>query len=158
MIENFETFPESTNTPPSDQWFRNYDHWKLGVLLEINSEQIKLSGQFWTLNLIPKEMWENSEYQNPREFCNLFNDGLNSIFQSHIKKLRPVEAEPHYELQFSCWVNFKFLRFVLQSSSYSCTCICKIMTYVGPICSSLKEKFAQYIRRAYKWWQSHSSP
>jgi hypothetical protein len=32
------------------------------------------------------------------------------------------------------------------------------MTYVGPIHSSPKEKFAQYIRRTYKRWQSHSSP
>jgi hypothetical protein len=34
-----------------------------------------------------------------------------------------------------------------QSSSNSCTCIYKIMTYVGHICSSPKEKLAQYIRR-----------
>jgi hypothetical protein len=26
VIENFETFPESTNMPPSDQQFRSYDH------------------------------------------------------------------------------------------------------------------------------------
>jgi hypothetical protein len=32
------------------------------------------------------------------------------------------------------------------------------MTYVGPICSSPNEKLAQYIRRTYSWWQSHSSP
>jgi hypothetical protein len=30
VIENFETFPESTNMPLSDQRFRNYGHWKLG--------------------------------------------------------------------------------------------------------------------------------
>jgi hypothetical protein len=26
VIENFETFPESTNTPSSDQQFRSYCH------------------------------------------------------------------------------------------------------------------------------------
>jgi hypothetical protein len=31
VIENFEPFPESTNTPPSNQRFRSYDHCKLGV-------------------------------------------------------------------------------------------------------------------------------
>jgi hypothetical protein len=30
VIENFDTFPESTNMPLSDQWFRRYDNWKLG--------------------------------------------------------------------------------------------------------------------------------
>jgi hypothetical protein len=34
----------------------------------------------------------------------------------------------------------------------------QIMKYVGPICSSRKEKFANYIRRTYNQWQSHSSP
>jgi hypothetical protein len=45
------------------------------VLLEINSGQIKLSGQLWTLSPLPKEFWENSEDQNRREFRNLSNDG-----------------------------------------------------------------------------------
>jgi hypothetical protein len=26
VVDNFETFPDSTNMPPSDQWFRSYDH------------------------------------------------------------------------------------------------------------------------------------
>jgi hypothetical protein len=30
VIANFETFLESINMPSSDQWFRNYGHWKLG--------------------------------------------------------------------------------------------------------------------------------
>jgi hypothetical protein len=30
VIDNFEAFPESTNTPPFDQQFRSYDHCKLG--------------------------------------------------------------------------------------------------------------------------------
>jgi hypothetical protein len=32
VIENFKTFPESMNTSSSDQRFRSYGHWKLGVL------------------------------------------------------------------------------------------------------------------------------
>jgi hypothetical protein len=43
VIGNFEIFPESTNKPLSNQLFRSYDHWKLGVLLDNNSGQIKLS-------------------------------------------------------------------------------------------------------------------
>jgi hypothetical protein len=74
-IENFETFSENTNTPPSSQRFRSYDHCKLGVLLENNSGQIKLSGQIWTLSPLPKEFWGNSKYQNRIEFRNLSNDG-----------------------------------------------------------------------------------
>jgi hypothetical protein len=30
VIENFETFLERINTPSYDQWFRSYDHCKLG--------------------------------------------------------------------------------------------------------------------------------
>jgi hypothetical protein len=40
-----------------------------GVLLELNS------GQIWTLSPLPKEFWGNPEYQNPREFRILSNDG-----------------------------------------------------------------------------------
>jgi hypothetical protein len=46
-----------------------------GVLLEINFGQIKLFGQVWTLSPLPKEFWENFQYQNPREFYNPSNDG-----------------------------------------------------------------------------------
>jgi hypothetical protein len=40
-----------------------------GVLLELNS------GQIWTLSPLPNEFWGNPEYQNPREFRILSNDG-----------------------------------------------------------------------------------
>jgi hypothetical protein len=30
VIDNFETFPERTNTPSYAQWFRSYGHCKLG--------------------------------------------------------------------------------------------------------------------------------
>jgi hypothetical protein len=46
-----------------------------GVLLEIDSGQIKLFAQILTLSPLSKEFWENSEYQNPRELHNLSNDG-----------------------------------------------------------------------------------
>jgi hypothetical protein len=75
VIENFETFPESTNTSSYDQWFRSYEHYKLGVLLEINSEQIKLSGQIWTLRPLREEIWKNSKYKDPTKFYNLSNEG-----------------------------------------------------------------------------------
>jgi hypothetical protein len=75
VIENFETFPESINTSSYDQWFRNYEHYKLGVLLEINSGQIKLSGQIWTLRPLREEIWKNSKYKDPRKFYNLSNEG-----------------------------------------------------------------------------------
>jgi hypothetical protein len=45
------------------------------VLLEINSGQIKLSEQVWTLSPLPKEFWESSKYKIPREFYNLSNEG-----------------------------------------------------------------------------------
>jgi hypothetical protein len=41
----------------------------------VSSEQIKSSGQVWTLSPHPKEFWENPEYQFPREFYNLTNGG-----------------------------------------------------------------------------------
>jgi hypothetical protein len=76
VIENFETFLESTNTPSYNQWFRSYNHCKLGVLLlEIISGQIKLSGQVWTSRPLPKEIWKNSEYKDPRKFYILSNEG-----------------------------------------------------------------------------------
>jgi hypothetical protein len=69
VIENFETFPESINTPASNQRFRNYGKVRGGV----SSGQIELSGLIWTLSPLPSEIWGNLEYQNPREFCNLSN-------------------------------------------------------------------------------------
>jgi hypothetical protein len=72
VIYNFETFPKSINTPSYDQRFRSYDHCKLGG---VRSGQIKLSGQIWTLRPLEKELWKNSEYQNPIEFYNLSNEG-----------------------------------------------------------------------------------
>jgi hypothetical protein len=43
VIENFEIFPESTNTPSYDQRFRSYGHCKLGVLLKLSSGQTAAS-------------------------------------------------------------------------------------------------------------------
>jgi hypothetical protein len=45
-----------------------------------------------------------------------------------------------------------------QRSSYSYTCICKIMTNTGPIRSSPKEKLAKYIRCTYSRWQIVNIP
>jgi hypothetical protein len=45
------------------------------VQLEISSEQIKLSGQIWTLRPLPEAIWKNSEYKDPRKFYNLSNEG-----------------------------------------------------------------------------------
>jgi hypothetical protein len=45
------------------------------VLLKISSGQTKLSGQVRTLKLLPKGIWKNSEYKDPREFYNLSNKG-----------------------------------------------------------------------------------
>jgi hypothetical protein len=49
VIENLETFPKSINT-------LLYNQQLLGVLLELSSEQIKLSGQVWSLRPLPKEI------------------------------------------------------------------------------------------------------
>jgi hypothetical protein len=74
VIENFETFLENINAP-SYQRFRSYGHYMLGVLLELSSRQINLSEQVWTLSSLPKEIWKNSEYKDPREFYKLSNKG-----------------------------------------------------------------------------------
>jgi hypothetical protein len=68
----------STDIPSYDQRFRSYEHCKLGeggVLLEIRFRQIKLSGQVWTLSLLPKGIWKNSDHKDPREFYKLSNEG-----------------------------------------------------------------------------------
>jgi hypothetical protein len=41
----------------------------------VSSWQIKLSGQFWTLRLVPNKIWKDSDYKDPRKFYNLFNEG-----------------------------------------------------------------------------------
>jgi hypothetical protein len=75
VIENFNTFPESIIKPSYDQRLRNYDHCKLGVLLEILGFWTKqLSGQIWTLSLFPMENWKSHEYKGPREIYNLSNE------------------------------------------------------------------------------------
>jgi hypothetical protein len=45
-----------------------------------SSGQIKLSGQFWTLSLFSKEIWNNSAYKGSREFYNLSNVGKTQNF------------------------------------------------------------------------------
>jgi hypothetical protein len=35
----------------------------------------QLSVSIWTLSPLSNEIWENFEYQNPREFCILSNGG-----------------------------------------------------------------------------------
>jgi hypothetical protein len=45
------------------------------VLLKISSGQAKLSGQVQTLRLLPKGIWKNYEYKDPREFYKLSNEG-----------------------------------------------------------------------------------
>jgi hypothetical protein len=60
--------------PSYNQRFRSYDHYKLGVLLEIISGQIKLSRQVWTLRPLLREIWMNSEHICPREFYKLSKD------------------------------------------------------------------------------------
>jgi hypothetical protein len=49
--------------------------WSLKVGEGVNSRQIELSGQTWTLNPLPNGSWGNLESQNPREFGILSNDG-----------------------------------------------------------------------------------
>jgi hypothetical protein len=46
----------------------------------VSSGHIKLSGQVWTLRPLPREFWENTEYQNPREFYNPSNGGRTHNF------------------------------------------------------------------------------
>jgi hypothetical protein len=73
VIDNVETFPESTNIPSNTQWFRSYGHCNLGR--GIKSGHMKLSGQFGTLRTHAIEFWENSEQQISREFYDLSNEG-----------------------------------------------------------------------------------
>jgi hypothetical protein len=49
--------------------------WSLKVGGGVSSAHIELSGSIWTLSLLPNDIWENLEYQNPRKFCNLSNGG-----------------------------------------------------------------------------------
>jgi hypothetical protein len=50
----------------------------------------------------------------------------------------------HFELILSFFRFFTFVRLKsFQSSSYSCKCICKLLTYVDHIRSSPKEKHCQ---------------
>jgi hypothetical protein len=74
--------------------------WSLKVGEGVSFGLIELSGQLWTLSLLPNEIWGNLEYQNPREFCNLSNAGKNAEFQSRIRKLWPVEDGVIYEFCF----------------------------------------------------------
>jgi hypothetical protein len=76
IVDDIHSFTMDIYTPSSDQWFRSDNHYKSGgVLLKISSGQTKLSGQVRTLRLLPKGIWKNSEYKDPREFYNLSNKG-----------------------------------------------------------------------------------
>jgi hypothetical protein len=76
VIENFEIFPESTNTSLYDQRFRSNDHCMLGGAAGNQlSEQIEAAEQIRTLHLLPMDNWKSHEYKGPREFYNLSNKG-----------------------------------------------------------------------------------
>jgi hypothetical protein len=112
--------------------------------------------QFWT----DRTVWTNLDFKPtskpilgdcPREFCNLSNVGrtLNSDLErrnyDRLKLNDIIRYDFHFELISSFFQIFlTFIRLKdFQSSSYSCTCICIIMSYVGPIRSSPKEKIYQ---------------
>jgi hypothetical protein len=76
VIENFMPFPEIIDIPSYDQRFRSYEGCNLGVLLKIPTFWTgQLSGQIWTLILLSRENWKNSEYKGSREFYILSNKG-----------------------------------------------------------------------------------
>jgi hypothetical protein len=50
VLDNFDIFPESIDTPSYDQWFRSYDFCKLGGAAEI---------YFW----IEQDNWTNLEFE-----------------------------------------------------------------------------------------------
>jgi hypothetical protein len=65
--------------------------WSLKVGGGVSSAQIELSRSIWTLGPLQNKIWENLEYQNPREFCNLSNGGYNAGYRFRIRKIGPVE-------------------------------------------------------------------
>jgi hypothetical protein len=67
LVDNFDIFPDSTDTPSYDQWIRSYDLCNLGCCWNFQfSRQIKLPRQIWTLSLLPLENWKSHEYKGPR--------------------------------------------------------------------------------------------
>jgi hypothetical protein len=73
VIENFETFPERTNTSPSDKWVKSYGHWKLEKESVLGrSNWLANFGFFWP---VPNEIWKDSDHEDPRKFYNLSNEG-----------------------------------------------------------------------------------
>jgi hypothetical protein len=98
-VVNLFNFPFIIHMLKSDKQRRSHGHCKLGVLLKISSGQTKSSGQVWTLSSLPKGIWKNSEYKDPREFYSLSNEGYNSEFRSRMKKLWLVEFGWLYKIR-----------------------------------------------------------
>jgi hypothetical protein len=117
VVNNFENFPESINTPSYDQRFTSYDRCKLGVLLKFISVQNKIPVQIWNLSLLSMEKWKNLEYRVINHFITFLTKGRT------------------YKIRFLIRIDFKILSVItliglncFQCSSYLCICICEIMT------------------------------
>jgi hypothetical protein len=157
VIERFETFPERTNTPSSDQRFRSYGHWNL--------EEVSVLDRSNCLDKFG--LWDH--------FQTIFGETVNTkILENFVTFLtvgrtQNLVSDKKGVTGGWSWGNITgfIFRFELASNLLS-ICSSKFnsimhmhmqnMTHVGPICSSPKEYFAQYIRRTYNRWQSHSFP
>jgi hypothetical protein len=64
VIENFETFPESTILENFETLIRPtvQELWPLKAGGGVSSGQIKLSGQLWTFSPLPNKIRKNLEY------------------------------------------------------------------------------------------------
>ncbi len=75
VVDNFDMFLESIDTPSYDQRFISYDLCKLRVLLRFISGQNKIPRQIWNLSLFPMGNWKNLNYRDHRPFHKLSNNG-----------------------------------------------------------------------------------
>jgi hypothetical protein len=80
VVDYFDIFLASVNTPSDDQWFKSYDLCELEVRLKFSSRQTEISGQIGDLSPLLRNHWENLAYRYYGSFQNFSNEWQNSGF------------------------------------------------------------------------------
>jgi hypothetical protein len=132
-----------------DQRFESYGHWKLE-----EASVLDRSGYLVKFRVYAYFHWRTGGAMNTKvleNFIAFLTMGRTQNFDLEQRNYDQLKLNGlirydffHFGLISSF---FRFLTFVrlkgFRSSSYSCTCICNIMIYVGHIRSSPKERFCQ---------------
>jgi hypothetical protein len=157
VIENFETFLESTNMPSYDQRFKSYGHWKLeeASVLDRSGYLVKfIVGAYF--------QWGTGGAMDTRVLENFITFLMMGRTQNSDLGRRNYDR-----LKLNGLVRYDFFSFfyfglissffwfvskvhLIHTNAYATSCNMSVISVPHQ-----KKSFAKYIWRMYSWWQSH---